>query len=155
MPPLILIIPTAAVVMRLVFPERPHHADIVPLMDLARLKIERALRMERPMNVRISVDVVSLDPVTWHCSPARLVPPMDFNFEVVPHVNITIIWMPELPELFASLIDGVIFGSLNDIFRMKDKAQRYNVLGMWSSQQPWGIIGVKADVVVVIRIRVV
>jgi hypothetical protein len=145
---LVLIIPAAAVVMRIVFPESPHQASILPHLDLARLKIERASRMERPKNVRISVEVVGLDPVTRTISPAALVPTMDFNLEVVPHKNITIIWMPELAET-------ILFNRLNDVSRMEDEAQRYNFPGARSSQQPWGVVGVQADVVVVIGISVI
>jgi hypothetical protein len=123
---LVLIIPAAAVAMGFVFPESPHQANIIPHLDIAGLKVERVPRVERPKNIRVSVHIICCHPVTRNRerfeSLIPLIPTTDFNLEVIPYKDIAIIWMPELAET-------ILFNGLNDVSRVQDNSQRYNVPG--------------------------
>jgi hypothetical protein len=116
MPSLIGVIPaTTVILMWNVLPESSYHANIITFLYHARLKIDRASGMERPINIRISIKVIRRDPVTGKLAPASRVPPMDFNLQVIPHIDTVVIRMFKLPE-------PIFLGSLNEVSRMQDEA---------------------------------
>jgi hypothetical protein len=73
---------------------------------------------------------------------------MDFNLQIIPHIDTVVIWMskPPLPTCL---------GSLNDVSRMQDEAQWDSFSGPRPRQQFRRVIGIKAQVVVIVRVGVI
>jgi hypothetical protein len=110
----VLIIPAEADVVRIIFPESSHQANIVLYLNLTRLKIERMSRMERPPDVIYCIYIIRRYPIDWmhliitgacaakdtfrffRSSSSRRAA-MDLNLEIVSHINIAVIAASELP----------------------------------------------------------